>query len=443
MVMRRYISIIVSVLALVVGISEGRANNIIVADSTSHIPLPNASVYDRNGTAIGMSDRNGVLPTISPGSYPITVRYLGFNDKSVSATGRDTIFLSYAISELAEVIVETKQQKVLHILAYIRDSSSLTTFTDTVSLFREKMVDYMLPPDGKTKFKGWTTPRILTSRSYYRFTNASGLDSVSDESRYHFSWSDWVGIPPVNALPPDFKGKETGSCTKMGKYSPAEIWNKKKDRVEVDIDVLADSAGRKWIPDLWSFFRKDLEFEKLKLHYNYDLTSNVAVNAEDLTGYSYKIESTGRGHGMFWFNKKEEPFFVSTNSEVYILDKEYITVKEAKKWSRRKFDTDEIGIYEPLDAPALSSDIQKLIDRVNNIDKGGVRLDCAPDHRLMSMHDGRNNFKIGQRALILLKQLCGITLYKTHKNINRNWSSFRNEQIKRNSKPIQKLSDKK
>ena len=443
MVMRRYISIIVSVLALVVGISEGRANNIIVADSTSHIPLPNASVYDRNGTAIGMSDRNGVLPTISPGSYPITVRYLGFNDKSVSATGRDTIFLSYAISELAEVVVETKQQKVLHILAYIRDSSSLTTFTDTVSLFREKMVDYMLPPDGKTKFKGWTTPRILTSRSYYRFTNASGLDSVSDESRYHFSWSDWVGIPPVNALPPDFKGKETGSCTKMGKYSPAEIWNKKKDRVEVDIDVLADSAGRKWIPDLWSFFRKDLEFEKLKLHYNYDLTSNVAVNAEDLTGYSYKIESTGRGHGMFWFNKTEEPFFVSTNSEVYILDKEYITVKEAKEWSRRKFDTDEIGIYEPLDAPVLSSDIQKLIDRVNNIDKGGVRLDCAPDHRLMSMHDGRNNFKIGQRALILLKQLCGITLYKTHKNINRNWSSFRNEQIMRNSKPIQKLSDKK
>ena len=56
---------------------------------------------------------------------------------------------------------------------------------------------------------------------------------------------------------------------------------------------------------------------------------------------------------MFRFNKINEPFFVSTNAEVYILDKEYITVKEAKKWDNRDFDVDEIGIYEPLDALPL------------------------------------------------------------------------------------------
>ena len=32
---------------------------------------------------------------------------------------------------------------------------------------------------------------------------------------------------------------------------------------------------------------------------------------------------------MFRFNKLNEPFFVSTQADVYILDKEFITIKEA------------------------------------------------------------------------------------------------------------------
>lgn len=34
---------------------------------------------------------------------------------------------------------------------------------------------------------------------------------------------------------------------------------------------------------------------------------------------------------MFRFNRNDEPFFVNTFAEVYILDKEYITVKEARR----------------------------------------------------------------------------------------------------------------
>ena len=37
-------------------------------------------------------------------------------------------------------------------------------------------------------------PRILTCKSYYRFTNRNGLDSVSSASHHHFSWSDWIGL---------------------------------------------------------------------------------------------------------------------------------------------------------------------------------------------------------------------------------------------------------
>lgn len=407
--------------------------NVVIADSTTHIPLPNASIYDMNGVAIGMSDNKGVLPKLSKHSYPIIVRYLGFHEKTVMEECPDTVFLSENVSELPEIIVESGRNHVLHMLAYVREYSTLTTYTDTVFLFREKMVDYMIPTDGKTKFKGWSTPRILTCKSYYRFTDENGLDSVSDASQYHFSWSDWIGLVPKVSLPAKLRNTKTATETLYGKYSPAEIWYRINDRLIIDIDVLSDTTTRKWVPNLSGFFRKNLDFEKFKVRYHYDNIVGDTATVLDLTGYSFDIESRGRGHEMFRFNKSGEPFFVSTSAEVYVLDREFISVKEARKWDKRDFDVDEIGIYEPVEAPELSSSTLSLIDRVNSIDKDSVRLDFQPDHRMISKNNGRKNFRIGRRALFLLKQVTGITLYKSHKNFNKNWDGFRKSRIEKSN----------
>lgn len=412
----------------------GKADNVVVADSATHVPLPSASVYDRNGKAIGVSNGKGVLPRISSASYPLTIRYIGFNEKTITDAGSDTIFLQEEISELPEVLVETRRHRVLHMLAYVREYSTLSSYTDTVVLFREKMVDFMLPSDEKVRFKGWSTPRLLTCRSYYQFKNHKGLDSVSDESHHHFSWSDWIGVAPEATLPFGLRRKAIGNDTLLSKYSPAEIWTKENDRINVSVDVLADTTSRKWVPDLSGFFNKGLEFERFKIAYQYDNVTGDTVSALDLSNYSFNIESNGRGHKMFRFNRIDEPFFVNTNAEVYILDKEYISVKEAKKWAKRKFDIDEIGIYEPMEAPALSAATQDLIDRVNNIDKDIVRLDFTPDYRMMSNNNGRRNFKIGRRALLMLRQATGITAYKTRKNFNRNWNFLKKDRIQKNAR---------
>lgn len=341
--------------------------------------------------------------------------------------------LSENVSELPEVIVESRRHRVLHILAYVREYSSLTTYDDTVFLFREKMVDYMLPSDKKVKFKGWSTPRILTCKSYYRFTNRNGLDSVSDASHHHFSWSDWIGLAPKVSLPLMLRNETVAVDTVRGKYSPAEIWSRVHDRINIEIDVMSDSESRRWVPNLAGFFSRNLDFDTFKLAYNYNNVIGDSVSASDLEGYSFHIESKGRGHEMFRFNRLNEPFFVSTQADVYILDKEFITVKEARKWDKGVFDIDEIGIYEPMDAPELSSSTLSLINRVNNLEKDSIRLDSRPDYKMLSDSNGRRNFKIGRRALFLLKQATGITQYKTRKNIKDNWNRFRKEQMLRNS----------
>ena len=133
---------------------------------------------------------------------------------------------------------------------------------------------------------------------------------------------------------------------------------------------------------------------------------------------------------MFRFNRQNEQFFVSTQAEVYILDGEYISVKEAKKWENRKFDINEVGIYESMDAPELSSSIRQLVERVNSVDKDGIRLGAEPDRNLISRHYGRygrQNFRIGNRVLNILKTVSGISQYKSNKNLDKNWNKFKKD----------------
>ena len=407
----------------------GGSVNMVVADSLTRRPLPGASVFDRNGMAIGISNNKGRLPHISQESYPLTLRYLGYKEKAIPVI-TDTVFLMEQASNLPEVIVESPRHKVLHVLAYVREYSNLTTYADTIFMFREKMVDYMLTPDEKVRFSGWSNPRVLKSNSYYRFTNASGLDSVSSKCNQHFSWSDWVGIVSPPVLPEGVCRVTSGTDTIRGKYSPTEIWVRNGDRISVSVNVLADTTSRRWVPNLSAFFRKQLDFEDFRVKFNYTDVGGDSISMIDLTGYSFNIESNGRGYDMFRFNRSDEPFFVSTFAEVYILDKEYITVKEAKKWVKGKFNAGDIAIIEPADAPEIQLPIQKLIARVNALDHTDVRLSFTPDRRLAGRRVHRQN--IGQRALFLLRQLTGITYYKSHKNFNDHWNEMKNGQLQRN-----------
>lgn len=405
--------------AWIIGMSASASGKRIVADAVSRLPLPGASISDKGGRFVGMCDSNGRLPAVSAEMYPLSVRCLGYKDLTVSHPGSDTLFMTGSIFELPEVVIESRNHKLLHMLAYIREYSTLSTLNDTVFLFREKMADYMLNPERKSHFRGWINPRTLNSRSYYRFTDSNGLDSVSDNSNQHFSWSDWIGMVPPIDLPPSLRHTSSASDTLWGKYRPSEIWCRDCDRVSTVVDVLADTTSRKWVPNLATFFRKGQEFDNFKIRFQYTNVDDSGITPEALTGYSYGIESKGRGHEMFMFNRVGERINVSTYAEVYILDKEYITVKEARKWEQLKIDRDLVDFFEPDGISELQPSIISLIDRVNSIDRTGIRLAIQPDQRMKSQRVKPQT--IGDRLLQMLKDATGISSYKMHRNMRRQW----------------------
>lgn len=344
----------------------------------------------------------------------------------------ESVFVGKKMSNLPELRVESQRNRLLHLLAYVREYSSLTTYTDTVFMFREKMVDFMIPVGKRVRLSGWKLPRVLSSRSYYHFTNANGLDSVSDECQHHFSWSDWVGLPPAMGVPKRLRksGLQTMDTIK-GKYSVAEVWLKGENEYNVEVDVLARKDRRGWIPELSSYFERGVEFDKLKLHYNFDNVLRDTVANTDLTRYEYDIESRGRGYTIFRFNKKDEPFFVSTHAEVYVMDREYLKVSEAREWERLNYDPELAEIWYPNDIAPLSAEILTLKDRVANICKGEVRLALITDKNIGSMHDSRKNYGIGSRIWNVIKDFSGISAYQGRQNRKKNWDRFRRDRLHR------------
>ena len=413
----------------------GQSNHFVVADSISRLPLPNASLFDKRGNLLGICNSKGKSPYISASNLPVTIRYMGFKEKEIDNLNQDTVFLQENYFELPEVVVATRQKSILHMLAYVREYSSLTTYTDTIFLFREKMVDFMVPQDRKMKYQGWTKPRILSSKSYYHFRNSGGLDSVSDECDYHFSWSDWIGVNPQMPIKRKLHETEIGTDTLKGKYSHSEIWNKTKDKITIDINVLADSTIRRWVPDIEGYFKDNLDFENFKVHFGYENVTGDLLLPNDLTNYSFNIESVGRGRSLFRFNRPDEDFFVNTYAEVYFLDKEFISLKEAKKWERHDFSSDDIEIYEAYEAPELQPHILSLMERVENIDKQQIILSWKDDPRFRYERKRNNNFSLGNRILNIVKGITGISSYKANKKRKKEWKEFRdNWNERRNSK---------
>ncbi len=437
--MQRIVRFTACILAALSVFSVAQARETVVVDSLTGLPLPNASVFNHKGVAIGVCKSNGRLPRISWSDYSVTIRYIGYNEAVVDDADTDSVKMVENAMSLPEVVIESRSHKLLHMLAYVREYSTLTTYSDTIFLFREKMVDYMLSPDRKGPVRGWRNPRILQSKSYYRFTDSNGLDSVSDRCDHRFSWTDWVGVVPRTKMPDRLWRSENGMDTVRGKYSPTEVWMKRGERVTVDVNVLADTTSRKWVPDLSLFFKDDVDFEQFRVRFGFDNIDGDEVAPMDLTGYSFNIESNGRGHGLFRFNRHDEQFFVNTYGEVYIVDKEYITAKEAKKWEKLQTDVGEIAMYEPSEAPDLQPPILALVDRVNKLDHDRVRLDFVPDQRLVGRKVVKQN--LGQRILSLLKTATGISSIRARKSWKRQWKDFTQERMERNAGRMHEHND--
>ncbi len=386
--------VVLVAVALLFALPAAAAGRCIVVDSVTGEPLPKASVADHRGKPVGVCSDRGELPYMSPDEYPLTVSYVGYYPKTVTRAHKGKIRLREYTYDLPEVVVEPRKRQVLHLMAYVREYSTLVTAnTDTVFLFREKTVDYMIPLKKNSRFKGWSNPRILDTRSYYRFTDGAGLDSVSNHYRHYFSWADWVGIIRQCPLPLRLRDDDNVTDTVRGKFGPVAIWRRADDNVYLDADILADTLNRRFVPAIGVFLRSRVDFSRFNLRYLFsDVTENT-LTADNITQMSFNIEANGWDRSQHRLSTRATPLYMDTYAEVYITGREYLTVSEAKKWEKNPPRGAQIGINPPPEAPELQPAILELVERVDNIDHLALRLSGTPDERLV----GKLNMKQKKR----------------------------------------------
>lgn len=293
------------------------------------------------------------------------------------------------VIELPEVKVSSKPRPILHLTGYVRELSKMISSSDTLTLYREKWVDFMIPTGKAKHFEGWTDPRLLKTKSYYKWTDPFGRDSVSDRVNHHFSWSDWVSLPRRVELPASLSGHRLGDFTVMGRDSIAEIWRKDSAGVNVTVNILADSQKQKWTPRLAGPMWRDHDFKRMVMDFQFSDTDTLSVKPQNLDRMSCRIESMGRGHDMFRFARwKEDNFlYVTTYFDLTITDREYLTVKDA----RRKEKNQELAIQDAMlifesERVPRDSVITDLIARVNAIDHDARRLGMELDTRVGNGH---------------------------------------------------------
>ncbi len=289
--------------------------------------------------------------------------------------------------ELPEVTVKSKNHKYLHVLGYLREYSSLFNNTDTIFLYREKIIDFMLPTSKRGKSRGWTAPRLLASRSYFQFTDSEGLDSVSDYFSTHFSLSDWIGLPGNFSLPAKLRDTESANDTVMGRYRPVMIWQKNDDNVSFIIDVMAAQTPPVRIPGLSNLISRNPDCDNLLINYKFENVYYDTIIASNFSGMTFHVGPCGKGNSMRRVFHSQEPSYAETYAELYIAGREYMTEAEAARCTKHPPQKDQLSFTPPPEAPELHAYILRLISRVEAIDHADIRRKEKPDERYAGIED--------------------------------------------------------
>ena len=185
-----------------------------------------------------------------------------------------------SVSDLPEIVVQSRKNQILHLLGYVRGILHRDyIFRYRVYVSRE-IGRFHASRQGVRKFNGWSHPRVMASKSYYNFKNINCVDSVSDYFPEHFSWCDWVGIQNNIPLPQALRNNAFALDTVKGKYFPAVIWKRSEDRVDLDIDILADRANYKYVNALAGYLDADMDFRRLNIHYLFDNVADTVADAK-------------------------------------------------------------------------------------------------------------------------------------------------------------------
>lgn len=332
-------------------------------------PLPLASITDRYGNIIGLTDNDGNIPELKPGAFPVTFTYIGFEPLEVKNLSRREIAMKPSSYNLPEIQIMPGSHPLMHITAYMREHSTSMGSSDSVVILKESIVDFLIRVD-KTKVKEWKKPRDLASKTYVRFTGKNGLDSVGSKVDDIYLWANKLNLFPSMKsklnVPEKVVGK-TGFAVDTVTTSKGTtlVWQRKDNVIRLNRDVLSAYANHTYSPKIMKVLGATTDFTEMTNNYVFNNTGTAVLHPSDLRQLSLSMKMKGRGKIWKWTFDSKGYIDVTDYVEVYVIDREYLTEAEAKDIRKNPPYVRPSDLKAPNGAAPLHPAIQSIIDRIN------------------------------------------------------------------------------
>lgn len=335
---------------------KAATTKVVIVDADSSSPLPAASVFSKGGAMLGITEDDGSFDRATPSDYPLTIRYLGYEAASFPEVS-DTLRLSPVSLPLSEVEV-TDNMAGIHLVCYIRTFVSDLVEGDTVTIFSERMVDYLLPLRKSKGFKKMESPRQLRYRFSSRFKCKDGTDSVSRKIRE----SDYAWVLPghlydsmdVLEEPESLQDVSYGEdSVKLSKYVQRVF--KGGGNLTFNNDPLRDHKDHVWSPNMLKLLGMTIDIYEMEINDTYPINPSGKYRIYDLAMRSVAFGGKAKGKMLKWVLGTSEPFDIYSLMEIYPVDCTFITPEESQELKKTapEIEWRIPEIVPPLDAATL------------------------------------------------------------------------------------------
>lgn len=344
------------------------ANAFRLVDAETKAPLPLASITDRSGNVVGMTDKTGEIPELQKDRYPITFNYMGYASLQVPKPVEYDVMMIQQNYELPEIVIIPGERPLLYLMGYMREVTSILSTSDSVTVFKESIVDFLVPVD-KSKVKGWNKARELASKTYVRMSNSSGLDSVSNNHEYEYMLlgNSHSLIPSSSKVPNKIRNTDVACDTIMGKYYPKIIWWKNGDETRWYGDALANEKNHVTSPWALKLLGLTTDFSEISINYVFNTPDGDFINPTDLKQVSMTIDMLAKGKLFKKTFDSSSPLNVRTYVELYLTDREFLSDEDGKRLKKEVPLIEPAYILAPANANPLHPAIQRTVERVNSL----------------------------------------------------------------------------
>ena len=360
--MKRILFLMISILLFCVPVDAQER----VIDAVDHSPIAAASIFDATGNMVGFTWSDGLFSEVQESAYPITVRCMGYEMLVIERPENKTWKMTPMAYELEEVVVVPVKRNILKQTFYVREYFSMSSETDTVTLFTEHMADRFIPASKDAKFSGNSSLRILESQQYSHY-QLFGQDSISTDPETLFPSMVTIFEPVDKEIPTPKSFKESGNAAKLyeepGKSGVSIIIKQNDQTFTISVDGLADTKEHKISPWPLKLLGFTMEFNQVFVTQAYRVNDKGVYQPKDLLEASFVMQADGRGKYIRKVLKSDKPIVIRSMVELYIVDRDYLSKEEAKEEYKNK--PTNVKFVIPSTVPPLNEATRRLVERAN------------------------------------------------------------------------------